>query len=530
MRKLTLLLLVALLSARTVLSQATTTPTMPPTLTASPTEVPTDTRTPSITPTIPPTPAPAIEGFAVDGGGEVIFPEAIHFTLTLSRPASEIRDVRLTIDTEAGVPFMPEFDLDEILHNAEPQAFLAYDWLLPEDAIPPLFSTIEFTWEVEAVDGETARLEGIVEFKDQRVVWVTNQVIPDQLTMVTVRDVPTGLVQSVRMVYELLSQNTNRSPELRFLVYDASVAPGCIHRTVANEDEETVAIAPYSGATLSCRTGFAEQVYEQGGYAVFQRAPGFEVETAMVEYMVREFYNSLWDGSDVPSWFEAGLGLFYAPVPKTDLLSVVQTMARNNRQFSLEAMTGAPPDNPELVELWRAQSYSMLLYLVDQVGVQGVFELANTLGDGESFSELYAQMTGESLQALIPAWQGWIFTRSAELVYGITPYQPPTATYTATFTDTATRIPTATLTPSQTYTPSVTGVLSPTPYPTLTSSVTPTPEPPTVTPRSPQRTPTPTPTSSIGVFGTAGVQAGVIVVLLIVIGILVYAYIRLGRR
>jgi hypothetical protein len=336
-----------------------------------------------------------------------------------------------------------------------------------------------------------------------------------------------GLTHNLAMVYELLSENTSRSPVLRYLVYDSGVAPGCAHRTLASGVEETLAVGVFSGTLLPCRPEFAERVYEESGYAVFQRVPGYDVETIMVEHMVRAFYAPLWDGNDVPIWFETGLGLFYAPALKTDLLSIVQAMARNNRLFSLEAMNNTPSDD---AELWRAQSYGMVLYIAELAGVQGVFELANAVDDSVSFSEIYEQVTGQSLVALIPAWQGWIFTRMAELVYGITPYQPPTPTRTPTLTDTRTRTATTTPTPTQTYTPSVTGVLSSTPYPTLTSSRTPTREPATVTPRPPVRTPTPTPTNSISILRTPGVQAGVVIVLLIVIGILVYAYVRLGRR
>ena len=530
MRKPLLGLLIAMVFTQTALGQAAITPATPPTLTASSTATPTEVNTPTITPTFPPTPAPTLAGFAVDGSGEVIFPEAIRFTITLSRPLAEIQDVRLTIDSQNQPSFMPVLDLDEIVQNGEPEALLAYQWTLPEDAIPPLFSEIEFVWEVEAVDGETARLDGVVEFTDQRVVWIEHELIPERLIIVGSRDVPVGLTQTVGMVYELLSENTSLSPELRLMIYDSRVAPGCVETTLENGEQETIAGAPYSGATVFCRPGFADQVYESSGYTVFQRAPGSDVETAIVEYMVGEFYDSLWNGNDVPAWFEVGLGMFYTPALKTELLPIVQTMARNNRLFSLEAMNNLPSDDSELIELWRAQSYGMILYMAEQMGVQGLFELAAALRDGEAFPEIYAQMTGESLQALIPGWQGWIFTRRAELVYGITPYQPATPTYTSTFTDTATRIPTATLTPSPTFTASVTGALSPTPYPTITASVTPTPEPPTVTPRSPQRTPTPTPASPISVLSAPGVQAGIVVVLLVVIGGLVYAYVRLGRR
>jgi hypothetical protein len=521
-----LVLSVALLFSQPVLGQDAVSLTPTVSSTATPTEPP----APTITPTFPPTPVSTIEGFAVDGNAEVIFPEAIRFTLSLSRPASEVASVRLIIETVNQPPHMPNLDLVEIIKNAEPEAFLAYNWTLPEDGIPPLFSSVGFVWEVEANDGEIARVEGMVEFTDQRVVWISHQPIPDRLTILAARDIPVRLIQRVGAVYELVSENTGLSPEFRLLLYDSAVSPGCTIRTLENGDEEAIAVAPFSGEVSFCRPGFAEEVYDASGYAVFQRASGLDVESSITEYIVGDVYDRLWDRSDVPAWFEVGLKTFYTPALKTDLLPIVQIMARNNRLFSLDAMNGAPPDDPELLEQWRAQSYGMLLYLAEQVGVQGVFDLAAALGDGAVFSDVYLEMTEVELGAMIPGWQVWIFTRRAELVYGITPYQPSTPTYTPTFTDTATRIPTATLSPSMTFTPSVTGALSATPYPTLTASLTPTPEPPTVTPRPAQRTPTPTSVSPFAGLSAPGVQGGLIVGLLIAIGILVYAYIRVGRR
>jgi len=469
-----------------------------------------------------------MEGFAIDGSGEVIFPEAIRFTIVLSRPVSEIEAISLTIDTQNRAPFTPTFELEEIIQNAEPEAFLAYTWVLPENEIPPLFSNVTFAWDVEATDGVTAHVEGVVEFTDQRVVWINHEPIPDRLIIQASRDVPSRLIQNVRTFYELLSANTEQTPEIRLMLYDSAVAPGCIIQRLADGTEDIIARGPYTGASVFCRPGFEELVYSD--YAVFQRAPGSEVETAIADYMADKFYQTLWNGNEVPAWFESGLRTFYTPELKTELLPIVQTLARNNRLFSLDAMNSDPPDDPQRRNEWQAQSYGMVLYIAELVGVQGLFEMAAALGDSESFSEVYSEMTGEALQALIPAWEGWIFTDRAELVYGITPYQPPTATYTATHTATSTPLPTETLTPSQTLTPSVTGTLSSTPPPTVTPSRTRTPEPPTVTPRPPQRTPTPAPLNPVNALSNPNVQAGVIIVLLIIIGILMYAYIRLGRR
>jgi hypothetical protein len=271
-------------------------------------------------------------------------------------------------------------------------------------------------------------------------------------------------------------------------------------------------------------------VYRESGYLVFQDLPGVDVEAQIVAAMVWHFYEPLWTDADVPTWFAAGLEQLYAPALKTELLATAQNAARINRLFTLDTMSAEPPDDPERARIWQAQSYGMILYMVEQIGVDGVFSLAQALGSSVSFADQYAQVMDEPLDALVSSWQGWIFSPRAESVYGITAYQPATLTFTPTLTATGTRTPTATATLTPSPTATVTGVLSPTPFATVTPSPTPTPEPPTVTPRPPVRAATPAPTSAISSVLTPGVQAVALIVLLLLIAVLVYFYIRAGRR
>jgi hypothetical protein len=176
----------------------------------------------------------------------------------------------------------------------------------------------------------------------------------------------------------------------------------------------------------------------------------------------------------------------------------------------------------------------MVLYLADRIGVQGLFDLA--LVDAEDFATAYERAIDTPLTAFIPAWSQWIFSRSAESLYGITPYQPPTALPSPTETPSAT--PTPTSTPTPTFTPSLTASLTPrgvrtyTPPLTVTPSQTPPPPPPTVTPRPPGslQALTPTPTALQVTLAQPSVQAGAITFLLLLLGLLVFLFIRLGNR
>jgi hypothetical protein len=139
------------------------------------------------------------------------------------------------------------------------------------------------------------------------------------------------------------------------------------------------------------------------------------------------------------------------------------------------------PSDPRQQAIWQAQSYGMVLYIAQQIGVEATFALARA----EDFAAAYSQATGETLTALIAAWEAWVFTDEAVRVYSYSIYAPTTPTPTATFTPTLTRTP-----------------RPPTETPTLTPDYSPTPRP-SRTPIPPTRTITPLPAQSFLLRPTA---------------------------
>ncbi len=274
------------------------------------------------------------------------------------------------------------------------------------------------------------------------------------------------------------------------------------------------------------------------GYHLLVVPPDMSAEDYVVGALVREAYAPLWEGKAPPEWFVDGLAEFYAPSPKNVLLPPVQQAARDGTLLSLSEMETA---QAQPSALWRAQSFGMILYIADTIGFPGLFDLARV--DAGDFDAAYGQAMPISPDALIPAWQQWIFSRNAEAVYGLTPYQPPTPTPSVTPTPsdtplpsaTPTASPTLTLTPSTTPTPSNTPrgyVGTYTPPPTVTPSPTDTPAPATITPLPPGSLPTitPTPTPLEAAVAQPTVQAGAITFLVLLLGLLVFLFIRLGNR
>ncbi|NDJ60927.1 MAG: hypothetical protein GYB67_07360 [Chloroflexi bacterium] len=482
---------------------------------------------------LPPTATPV--GFITNGTAEVLFPAAIRFTVTVGFEAEQVAAARLIIspDNRAAVDVGID-DVGAATVFSGPESTLAYLWPIPERAPPALFGPIGFTWVVLTTDGVQDQFEGRLQFTDQRSNWAQVSAADNsyQLTLPGTRGAAQSVQRALAPVYTLLTSATeqrSQQPIFNWLVYPADIAPGC---ATDPETGDPVVVQPRLGIVLPCRPQVATAIYAQNDYTVLQQPEFRSLIATIIGQMVQDFYAPLWGDQAPPAWFVEGLTQFYDPALKSGQFTLLQLAARNDRLLSLAAMTTAPPTDPELAALWRAQSYALLLYTADQVGFDAVLDLARQINDDTSFDAAYREIVGRAPTTLLPNLASWLFTDAAESAYTLTLYQPPTPTPrppTATFT------PSVTPTATPTLTPTVTGVLSPTPFPTLTPSRTWTPLPPSLTPRPPGSlfTPTPSPTpivTPIDVIAEPGVQSTLIAVLVIVLAVLVVVYIRLSRQ
>ena len=464
-----------------------------------------------------------VGGFVRDGAVEIIFPAAIRFTLNLTIPASEIASASLTLTPEGRDPLVIPIDLASTVVNPDsPEAYLVYLWTIPVNDPPPLFGQIDYSWSLTSTDGSTGTLDDSFVFADPRADWVRTIDPIGRFSLTAPRALALDPA-ALRQVYDLLRQNTGSSRTYNLLVDDAS--SGCRQR----DDGTRYAQGEQSDVTVDCTDGIENAIY--AGYDRLVVPAGANGEAFVVAALVDAAYAPLWRGKSVPAWFVAGMEQFYDPADKNALLLSVQQAARQRTLYTQSAL-----ESPHDDALWQAQSYALVLYVVDQVGVSGLVDLA--IVGADDFATAYEQAIGQPISALLPAISQWIFTRAAEAAFGITPYQAPTAIPTATSTPSPTPFPTITLTPSATPTiaPTLTatrrGVVTYVAPPTVTPSATPTALPPTLTPRPPGSLPTPTPVPSalqVAVM-QPGVQAGLVTFLLLLLGLLVFLYIRLGNR
>ncbi|MBI5668947.1 MAG: hypothetical protein HZC41_13160 [Chloroflexi bacterium] len=474
------------------------------------------------------TPQPE-QNYILSWTSEVIFPQAIRFSVVLSRPVAELAAVSLTVRPQGQTPAVVDLTLAQALVS-QPYSELAYIWDIPSAAPPRLFSEIRFEWQATTRDGERARAEDRLMFSDKRVTWIQREADPINLTipadgLAAPNNVLGRLQRELQPVYDLLAENTGRSPTFNLMVYPG-VPAGC----VSDERGEPVAIGPISGTVVACDRELAGRIYASSGYQVVQSgSPGYAaMQAALVDALVRGFY----DWPSVPDWFAAGLATFHEPAPLPGALPRLMAAARSDRLYPLEIMTRQPGGVDD--DLWRAQSYGMVIYIASRAGVPGLFRLAEQASAVEGFDAAYRSLMNRSVENLLTDWQQWLFSAEATNAFTITPYLAATPTPTPSRTPTATATPPPSDTPTPfppTLTPTLLGFAPTlTPLPSATASRTPLPAAPTVTPRPPGSLFTPTPAVMPELAAPPAMMVGIAAVVLIVIAILALVFTGFRRR
>lgn len=465
------------------------------------------------------------QSLVLSHSAEIIFPQAIRFSLNLTVFAAQVDKLQLVIHPDS--PNEISFDVNPAtaaIIFEEGESRMRFDWLFTTDQAPVWDDVIDYRWSLMLNDGRSAAVEDQFVFTDPREDWMNYTDARGHYGLSVPRRLNRDVIDFAS-IYDRISENSGATHHLAWIIYPSELEPGCQRATDNNGDVHFTAVGVSTGYTLDCDPASFD--WTTSGWQVLQLKAGERLEDLIVNKLVELYYVPSWENKAVPDWFRYGLAQLYAPSAKSLLLSTTRQTIRTGQPLSPRAMA-TRQDSLE----WQAQSYGMVAYLVDQLGVIGVFRLANRIASAPDFETAYQETVGQNLDTLIPTYQRWIFSRNAETAFGVTPYQPPTGTPTPTDTPTWTPTFTPSVTPTITPTPTVTGEITRTKAPTVTP-VPLTPRPPTNTPRSPGslQTPTPVPVSvAPSVLEQPTIRISVIAVLVVVLILLIALLIRSGGR
>jgi hypothetical protein len=436
--------------------------------------------TPEVPPTDELTPTQTQEAdseIIFDSLVELASVQTIRSFFIMQLPASDFEQVILTISQEGWGEEIVEVDLAEIAEEGEENARFEYLWNIDPENPPALYEEITLIWTFFLVDDDRDEVINTLVYADPRTEWQMFQTDEITLAIPANRFDPQSIRESVQAIYDLMSENSGQSASVALTVFDRRFPENSCLETA---DGDSI-VTTESRAQVPCDSETIREIYAANGYSTVEVLTGSagEVQNAVTEAL----FDRLYAGASAPEWFLYGLKQFYTPTPKLNFLETSRQSVRGSRPITDMSTV---PDDPARLRIWQAQSYGMVQYMAEQIGVPELFELA----ESESIEEAYESATGQSITGLITAWGNWVYTGAAERAYQYTPYLPPTPTITPSLTRTLT--PTPTLTPTVTLTPTLTDTVgfTPSPFPTDTPTLTPTL---TFTPRSLASLFTPTP-------------------------------------
>ncbi len=397
----------------------------------------------------------------------LFFPQQVNFLLLTKRRESNIAELDLIV-RHGGESFPITIDPTTVITTPN-GGLIEYTWIIPGDPLPRLFQPIRYQWNITTVEGRVFNLAGDFVFEDTRIEWQLSNDLSAQVNINYGRGQvdPNRVRQGIRETYNLLFEDLDNQPTYNLVVYPSNVPVGC---ATNQEGDPIIRIPTTEGIeTVECNLDFAYRIFDDSDYMVFSESSVDLIQQTLIKLLVETYYLEQWGASDVPDWFLSGLQQFYDPRPKTEMLVLAQKESRLGDLLSLDELAIQPEDEDKLA-LWEAQSVGLVIYLADKIGVDALFDFADSLNQYDSFEEAYDDVVNQDLDLLLLSWQDWLFLSSSEADYQYQPYLPDTATPTVTAT--------VTQTPTPTFTPSITPDITSTPRPTFTRI----PPPSTTTP------------------------------------------------
>ena len=497
--------------------------------------------------------------FIIGWATEVIFPQAIRFSITVQPVLTDLSSATLIIQPQGGSEVSIDIDLNQTAVVRQPYTQLDYLWQIPPGNPPHLFQDVTYSWRIVTTSNEAAEMGDQFIFTDQRAAWTqetiangrinlalpsvsplmdTNQIVPGEILIPATpapdlssrpeatSDVgtvePLGGAASLSSALALTPNEpppTSDAPSLPQInalnrnvetVYDLLSTNTGLTPTfnlivytdafppgcVLNADGKSVAIAPASRFEIPCEATRADAIFRASGYDLLRS------DSSSLKRIGNLVSAYLARGFYSQLWADKDVPAWFVEGIATLYTDDLKTrlypplLAAARTDTLLSSQEMSVEPSAGDSDLWTAQSYGMVAYIAGQIGLPGIFNLGRDVSSANSFAAAYQTAMNQPVSSLLPDFKRWIFTDGAASAFAFTLYQAPTPTPTPSRTPTMTPTQTPTPTVTASFTPTVTGVLTDTPTATYTPSRTPSPLPPTPTPRPPGSLNTPTPVVS----------------------------------
>ncbi len=270
-----------------------------------------------------------------------------------------------------------------------------YSLDLPGDALPP-FTTITYWWEIANAAGHKLTTPSkTVDYVDNRFGW---QSIVEGSTRIYWHEGDQTFGQSA------LDATRAALPRLNEIV--AASLPTQVDVYVyssADELQSTLLLAgrPWQGGQARPDLGVVLIAASPGPDSLLQlrRAIAHELMHLLVYQASGSGY------ANVPRWLDEGLAVLYEGSPDPAYQLTLEAAFRNDSLLSIETLCAPFPDDPQMALLSYSQSYSLVKFVHDKYGLQGIRALLAAYNDGASCTGGIERALDISPGALELAWR-----------------------------------------------------------------------------------------------------------------------------
>lgn len=139
----------------------------------------------------------------------------------------------------------------------------------------------------------------------------------------------------------------------------------------------------------------------------------FLVAGLNIDTMVHEITHLLLDeaisrpGARIPVWFNEGFAMYFEPSGNRRANTLSQAI-RNNQLLPPHSLARIP-GKPEDVEVFYAQTWSLMNYIISVNGEKYIADLIKVVNEGKNFEESLIAIYGKSTKELEEEWRGHLF-------------------------------------------------------------------------------------------------------------------------
>jgi len=320
-----------------------------------------------------------------------MFPNGITFNVEVE---SDVRitdiDLKYRIKRLSVVPVSYRVDVD---FTPGERVSASWTWNMLETGGLPPGTEVEYWWLIEDASGHRSETSpASIKFDDLRYDW--NSLTSDQVTLYWHQgdqSFAQELMDAAHGALQRLTNDTGVSLEQPVAIY-VYASPEELRGALVFPYEWTGGIAFCDFSTIAI--GIAP--YDLGWG---KRATAHELAHMVVHQAVFGPFG------DIPVWLDEGLAVYTEGELRSDFRSHLDEAISEDELISVRSLASSFPTDPDEARLSYAESYSLVVFLLDNYGQDKMLEILDVFKQGSGYDDALIQVYGFDMDGLNELWR-----------------------------------------------------------------------------------------------------------------------------